>query len=302
MNKQCWCGHDDLHTWNTEYIVCRSCGTLIDNTSDADNPGNTGESGNSLYDLDYWYKIKLAEYQKIGCKNFDEVILYHFRERAAYWMTYLLTHLLPPATVIEVGCGVGTFTYWLQQLGFTVTATELSPAWRSIIREKLDIDVSDYQLSSAPEHNAHYDAVIIMDVFEHLYNPLDMTAALRSELKEDGIIMLQMPQVPVDAEYSRLLEQKASFLRYLIPGEHVRLYPRQAVQRMFTRAGFRYLIFYPSIFPDDMFFVASRRPLKTYNEEHIRQTFLANPHAIAAYAALENFKRLVACMNRTRNA
>jgi 2-polyprenyl-3-methyl-5-hydroxy-6-metoxy-1,4-benzoquinol methylase len=302
MNKQCWCGHDDLHAWNTEYTVCRSCGTLIDNTQDGHQADNTDNADNLLYEQDYWYKSKLAEYQKMGCKNFDDVILYHFRERSAYWMTYLLKHLLPPATIIEIGCGVGTFAYWLLHLGFAVTATELNPDWRSFIRQKLAIDVSDYQLSCAPENSARYDAVIMMDVFEHLCNPLDMTAALRNELKEDGIIMLQMPQVPVDAEYSRLLAQKASFLRYLLPGEHVRLYPRLAVQRLFTRAGFRHILFYPSIFPDDMFFVASRRPLKRYSDDRIQSTFLANPHAVAAYAALENFRRLVARMNATHNA
>jgi 2-polyprenyl-3-methyl-5-hydroxy-6-metoxy-1,4-benzoquinol methylase len=301
MHKQCWCGHDDLHAWNAEYAVCRSCGTLIDNTYDAINPANIGESDNLLYDSDYWHKKMLSEYQKLGCKNFDEIILYHFRERAAYWMTYLLTHILPPASVIEIGCGVGTFAYWLQQLGFSVTATELDAAWCSFIRQKLNIDVSDYQLSCSPENSGRYDAVIMLDVFEHLSDPLAMTANLRNELKEDGIIMLQMPQVPVDAEYCRLLEQKASFLRYLLPGEHVRLYPKQAVQRLFIRAGFRYMIFYPSIFPDNMFFIASRRPLKRYNGEHIQQIFLANPRAIVAYAALENFKQLVACMNKTRN-
>jgi 2-polyprenyl-3-methyl-5-hydroxy-6-metoxy-1,4-benzoquinol methylase len=250
-----------------------------------------------LYEQDYWHKKMLAEYQKIGCKNFDDVILYHFRERAAYWMTYLLKHLLPPATVMEIGCGVGTFAYWLRQLGFAVTATEVNPAWRAFIRQKLAIDVSDYRLSCSPENSARYDAVVMMDVFEHLSDPLDMTAALRNELKEDGIIMLQMPQVPVDAEYGSLLAQKASFLRYLLPGEHVRLYPRLAVQRLFTRAGFRHILFYPSIFHDDMFFVASRRPLKNYDDDRIQHTFLANPNAVAAYAALENFRRFVALHN-----
>ncbi|MDR2123782.1 MAG: class I SAM-dependent methyltransferase [Desulfovibrio sp.] len=293
MNQQCWCGRDDLHAWNTEYTMCRSCGTLIDNTSEY-NAAYVENFCNPLYDQDYWYKKMLQEYQKIGCKNFDDVILYHFRERAAYWMHYLLKHLLPPATVIEIGCGVGTFAYWLRQLGFDVTATELNPAWRSFVRKKLAIEVSDYQLSSSPENCARYDAVFMMDVFEHLANPLDMTAALCNELKEDGIIMLQMPQVPDDAEYSRLLEQKASFLRYLLPGEHVRLYTVLAARRLMMRAGFRYMLFYPSIFHDDMFFIASRRPLKYYDDDMIRQTVLANPHAVAAYAALENFRRLVA--------
>ncbi|MDR1685967.1 MAG: class I SAM-dependent methyltransferase [Desulfovibrio sp.] len=209
-------------------------------------------------------------------------------------MTYILKHILPPATVIEIGCGVGTFAYWLQQLGFAVTATELNPDWRSFIRQKLAIDVSDYQLSCSSENSAHYDAVIMMDVFEHFSNPLDMTAALRNELKEGGIIMLQMPLVPAGAEYSLLLAQKASFLRYLLPGEHVRLYPKLAAQRLFTRAGFRHILFYPSIFPGDMFFVASRRPLKQYRDDIIQEAILANPHAVAAYAALENFRRLIA--------
>jgi hypothetical protein len=133
-----------------------------------------------------------------------------------------------------------------------------------------------------------------MDVFEHLSDPLAVTAALGNELKEDGVVMLQMPQVPENAEYGRLLERNASFLRCLLPGEHVRLYPRHAAQRMFFRAGFRYMKFYPSIFPDDMFFAASKRPLKNYDDDRVRQTFLADPQAIAAYAALENFRRLVA--------
>jgi 2-polyprenyl-3-methyl-5-hydroxy-6-metoxy-1,4-benzoquinol methylase len=301
-NNTCWCGHDDLHVWNSDYFLCRGCGTLIDNLSAGHDTGNSDDSDSSLYDQDYWHKKMLSEYQKMGCKDFDDVILYHFRERAAYWMIYLLKHLAPPATVIEIGCGVGTFAYWMQQLGFTVSATELNPAWRAFIQQKLGLEVSDYRLSCDPSKKARFDAVVMLDVFEHLTDPLDMTAAVGNELKEDGIIMVQMPQLPENADYNRLVERNASFLRYLLPGEHVRLYSRQAAQRMFTRAGFRYMAFYPSIFRDDMFFVASRRPLKNYSEERMRQIFLSNPQAVAAYAALENFKRLAACMYKARSA
>jgi hypothetical protein len=59
--------------------------------------------------------------------------------------------------------------------------------------------------------------------------------------------------------------------------------------------------FYPGIFPDDMFFAASKRPLKNYDDDRIQQTFLADPRSIAAYAALENFKSLAACERAARS-
>jgi 2-polyprenyl-3-methyl-5-hydroxy-6-metoxy-1,4-benzoquinol methylase len=248
-----------------------------------------GDDGTSLYDSSYWLDKMLGIYKKSGCKDIDDVILLHYRERAAYWLRYFLMHLLPPARVIEIGCGMGTFSHWLGQLGYEVMATELSPVWRDVVRGKLGINISDYSLGIEPDRAGRFDAVIMMDVLEHILDPATLFKAICNDLKTDGILVIQMPEYDGKTSYKKIRKREHRFFCYLLPKEHVFLYSWYGCSDLLTRHGFTHVQRYPAIFQDDMFLVASRVPLRYVSSEDARKAFM-RPETIAAYAALKNYE------------
>ncbi len=281
--KICWCGADSLEQWHADYARCPRCRSLVDISP---------KKAEEHYDSSYWFETKLTAYQQIGCPDLDAVLLYHFRERAAYWLHYFLRHVLPPARVLEVGCGMGTFTYWLNHLGFKTKASELDPIWRDYIRSKLDIDISDYFMGTEPERANRFDAVVFMDVLEHIENPHSFFQALGNELENSGIVMAQLPVYDGISSYSTLQKINDPFLRYLLPGEHVFLYSWHGIEHLLDTHGFTYVQRYNSLFENDMFFVASRKPLARHCEEDI-DTCLIRSDTLIAYAALKNYEQFV---------
>lgn len=290
MNN-CWCGCSKLLKWSGIYAYCPECCTLVDSTFQNAKTKEILDDGASLYDVTYWTEKMVGLYQASGCNTIDDIILLHYRERAAYWLHFFLRHAAPADKVLEIGCGMGTFCHWLSQLGFTVTATELSPAWRELINKKLGIAASDYSVSTAPERANSFDAIVLMDVLEHIQDPVNFLEAISNELCRTGILMVQLPQYDGSSTLNDLNRKKDGFLRYLIPGEHLFLYSQAGIKKLLNLFGFVHVQWYKSFFPNDMFFIASRAPLKYIELEAIDKTFMT-PKTISAYAALKTFQHM----------
>lgn len=290
MTDKCWCGNEHLSIWNDDYSLCNECTTLI-NVTKKKPLGLVKDDGSSLYDISYWTDHMFSIYNEIGLATFYDIILYHYSERAAYWADHLLRHIVPQSRTLEIGCGMGSLTHWLKNLGFDASATELSPAWRRELTEKLAIPVSDYKISSAPERSNSFDAILLMDVFEHFLDPLYEMKAIANELTPEGIVMMQLPCYDGISCYPDLQKKDHGFLRQLLPGEHIFLYSKLAIQKMLSMHAFTHIAWYPSIFPGDMFFIASRYPLKHFTQSQIDE-FYRHPNTIAPYAALKNYQKL----------
>lgn len=285
---RCWCGNASLELWGAGYGKCPECATLVDLSPYLAEASSADEEG-SLYNSDYWLKKMAGLYESAGCYTFEDIILYHYRERAAYWLQFFVRHQLPPARVVEVGCGMGSFTHWLSRLGYDASATELSGSWRAIVTDMLGIAISDELLTTEAARSNRLDAIIMLDVLEHIPDPMALFAAVSNELKDSGIIMIQMPEYTGNVSHKKMVKKKDPFLRYLLPQEHLFLYSRLGLERLLDQFGFVYRTYYKSIFENDVFFFASRSPLAMHEDAAITRAFM-KPGSIAPYAALKNYQ------------
>src|SRR5579871_1800924 len=112
--RSCWCGNRDLQLYSQEYRVCRSCGTLVSRA--AFRPDLYGES--------YWTERQTEHHHLPDIRERARLDL---PERCTHWLARLLAVRLPPARVLEVGCGHGGFVALLGWSGYNATGTELSP-------------------------------------------------------------------------------------------------------------------------------------------------------------------------------
>ena len=254
------------------------------------------DDGSNIYGQNYWLENSwmMRTYRTAyGCENYEDIVYLHYHERAAHWMRFFLRHILPPARVLEIGCGIGSFTHWLTQLGFQASATELSPGWQKILHQNLGIEVTGHMLCTDANKKDTYDAIALFDVFEHIPEPVSFFEGVANELKQDGIIMIQVPCYEEGKSQTQLPEV---FLRHLHP-DHAFIYSKTSIQKLLAQFDFKHIAFYPTDNDGCMLFVASRSPLRQFSPREQKDTF-AKPQTFAAYAALLNYELMLECREK----
>ena len=294
MKISCWCGNTTLTQWNSEYVHCSQCETLhfISSGKETSELYTPTDENHSLYGANYWLNKTFSAYQEMGCEDMEDALLLHYRERGGVWLNAITRHLLPPARVIEVGCGLGTLSRWMRDLGYSIEAVELSAAWCEYLRKTVGIPVVNQELSLPEQGEQPVESIILMDVFEHIDSPLAFMEIVKQRIAVGGLLFMQMPAYPAGASFDELQFTKHRFLRQLLPMEHLHLYSQGALKAMMTQVGFVHACQFPTLGSDDMLFVFSQRPLQEYTPKTIKKTFMSKPECISAYAAYVNYQHI----------
>jgi SAM-dependent methyltransferase len=130
---------------------------------------------------------------------------------------------------LDVGCAYG-FMFPAAGKYFTrLSGTEMLPGVESYIhRRKPDIDI--YREIPA---DREFDCIALMQVIEHVYDPVCLLKRLKKSLKKCGVLLLSTPYA--DGFWFRLFGK--NWPLYKAP-EHVVLYNRAALGELLKQAGF----------------------------------------------------------------
>ncbi|MGD0540338.1 MAG: class I SAM-dependent methyltransferase [Tepidisphaeraceae bacterium] len=245
------------------YRHCQACETLVaSGEAKAFNPRVSNDS-KDLYGENYWFDHQTAD---LGCPDIISRSRTDLAERCIHWLRSLLQFKLPPAKVLEIGCAHGGFVAMLRQAGFDATGLELSPSIVRLARETFEAPVLTGPIEDQSIGPHSLDAVVMMDVLEHLPDPSDTLARCLKLFTPDGILLVQTPAYPEGMSLGQLHEEKHPFLQMLDPQEHLFLFSRSAAAELFRRLEASCIEFIPAIFDGyDMSFVVSRRPPRRHD-------------------------------------
>ena len=284
LTSSCWCGSGRLAPFSAHYLRCLDCETLC--LASMPDPGSllVKDDENDIYGSQYWDRVA----EKYGFPKLEERARRDLSERCAYWLRSLLRRKLPPGRVLEVGCGHGGFVALMRAAGFDATGLELSPAAAEKARRRFDIPVLAGPVEEQAIEAGSLDAVVMMDVLEHLQQPLEAVRRCQSFLKPDGILLLQTPRYPEGKVYRTMQEEGDPFLQQLKEEQHLYLFSRSSLNLLLRRAGAGSVEFEPAIFEHyDMFAAASRMPLADYSETDVAESLTARPSRRVALALLD---------------
>lgn len=145
----------------------------------------------------------------------------------------------PPngARLLEVGCGTGILLQEARGRGWSADAVELSAELAARARENnpgaviSTVDIQDHE----PDGRG-YDALICLDVLEHVLSPLEMVENCRELLKPGGLLLLQTPN-------TRSFRARTEGARWdmLDPAQHLNLFSSDALRVLLTTVGFEVL-------------------------------------------------------------
>ncbi|MFM7631086.1 MAG: class I SAM-dependent methyltransferase [Alphaproteobacteria bacterium] len=143
--------------------------------------------------------------------------------------------MLPPAaTVLDVGCAEGDLLALLHKAGHHVYGIEYASFAANLCVQKFGKDnIHCGVLEDIPFSAVSFDAVFLMDVLEHVRDPLTTLREVHRRLKPDGILVLHLPNV---ASLSRRLMYKA-WPHYLM--EHLFYFSPATIAAALHQTGFQ---------------------------------------------------------------
>jgi methionine biosynthesis protein MetW len=145
------------------------------------------------------------------------------------------------ARVLDVGCGVGDFSAQVRDgLGATVMGIE-PDAVRAAESRRRGLTVSEQVLGDQPEGAlGQFDAVLYMDVLEHLSDPGAELRAACEVLAPGGAVIASIPNVAHWSVRVDLLRGHFDYARYgIMDATHLRWFTARTVRTLFESAGLR---------------------------------------------------------------
>ena len=287
--RACWCGTAELLPFSREYSKCASCGTLIYSTDLAPDKLLVQNDETDFYGKTYWLEHQANAF---GYANIYVRARNDLTERNLHWLKTLLKYRLPPASVLELGCAHGSLVALLKQTGYEAVGVEMSPWVVAFASKTFGISIYTGPVESLDLPHSSLDVIVLMDVLEHLPDPLATMRRCLELLRPDGLLLIQTPKFTEGLSYQSLIDNKDRFLEMLIPKEHIYLFSERSITEFFRRLGANHIQFEPAIFAHyDMFLAVSRVPLEPLSSEEIEAALLATPRGRLSLALLDMRQR-----------
>ncbi len=166
--------------------------------------------------------MEREEFRERGEKKLKERV-----EDAEYQLTILYKYV-EEGKLLDVGAAGGTFLDIARKHGWSIRGTELSDNCVKIARLYYKINLFKGGIEDFRERG--FDAVVLWNVLEHLYEPYDEILHLRKLLNKGGIILIKVPNPTLE-----ILKKDPQ-----LPG-HVFNFNLESLKYLFDKTGFEIL-------------------------------------------------------------
>ncbi len=146
------------------------------------------------------------------------------------------------SSVLEFGCNTGFVSKLLVEKGCTVIGVEINE-WaaeqaRQVCQEVLVGDIRTIDYSEALK-NQMFDVALFGDVIEHLNEPKTILETVRGLLREDGFIVVSVPNIAYWSVRLELLEGNFDYQPTGILDEtHLRHYTLKSLRNLLNQSGY----------------------------------------------------------------
>lgn len=148
--------------------------------------------------------------------------------------------------VLEFGPAHGRLTKYLNEQKDCVidiveldvhSGKEAAKFAKNALVGKEDGNIEDYKWESILK-DERYDYIIFADVLEHLYDPWSVLKRSRALLKEDGSVIISIPNIAHNAIIISLLKDEFNYTNVgLLDNTHIRFFTYKTLKGMIDKAG-----------------------------------------------------------------
>lgn len=182
--------------------------------------------------------------------------------------------------ILDVGCGNGIISIHLGKQGFNVTGIDVSEKTIETARNNNPFPNVRFRVQSAEELEASgelFDVIVCSEVLEHLHDPGALLSVLNASLKEDGILVVTVPngKGPREALVTKpilRMQKNDGFLWKMVSKikktlgysgttvqsqadnlDHVQFFTRKDLRKLSAKHNFKIVKFAKSNFIEDVF-------------------------------------------------
>ena len=195
-----------------------------------------------IYDSIYLNSRFLGGYHRYE-KYFDEIkklkglnaIRYLSNLEETYKFIYKVLNDLDrfkTLNILEVGCGLGYFTYALKEAGFNIIGVDVSEI--AIVRSK-EAFGDFFYTTDTHDNQKKYDLIIATEVIEHVKNPLEFVSKLKNNLTLNGKIILSTPR--------KFTQQSKSLWLTELPPIHLFWFTSVSLKKLGEKIGMKFIEF-----------------------------------------------------------
>lgn len=154
------------------------------------------------------------------------------RRRSAQILLKRIEAFMKEGRMLEIGCANGFFLDEARKRGWKIAGIEPSRWACEYAEQKLDIKIFAPTLEESTFEKETFDAVVMLDVIEHLESPRKTLLIINKILNKDGILVVTTPDV--ESFLSRLLRARWwGINRY-----HLFYFSKNTLEDFFKRTGF----------------------------------------------------------------
>lgn len=207
---------------------CEKCGLVFQN------PLPTDKQIKEMYDKDYF-----------NGKGFDEGVNYYEGLKNKEAFDYIATSridniekFIKKGKILDIGCGMGDFLDVAKKKGWNTHGVELSEYSSKIAKEKFGLDIFQGKIEDKLFKQKGFDAIIMIEVIEHLDNPKETLKRCNKIMKKDGLIVIGTADI--GSIYARI---KGKNWSYILLG-HLHYFSKKTLVKMLTESGFKVIKVY----------------------------------------------------------
>ncbi len=159
-------------------------------------------------------------------------------------LSLLIERIVPNSRVLEFGPAHGRMTKYLKEkLNCEVYTVELDEdAAKDAAKYSKEIvvgNIETYEWLNKYE-NISFDYIVFADVLEHLYNPEEVLKKSKKLLKDDGSVLISLPNIAHNAVIIDLLQDKFEYRPTgLLDNTHIRFFTKKSIDAFIQKCGLK---------------------------------------------------------------
>lgn len=134
--------------------------------------------------------------------------------------------------LLDVGCAAGFFLEAARDEGFIVFGSETNKNLASWGKRELGLKIEAFPFERTKLKNDYFDIISFWDVLEHLTDPLSSVVKSNKLLKNDGIIVINYPDI--SSIWAKLFKKNWWF----IVSVHLFYFDKKSIAKILQKSGF----------------------------------------------------------------